>query len=54
MLVVSHRGEGFGFWSQVGCSGQNAIICSPYIAVKVSFRVAGEEIQKCIFKYGLF
>ena len=26
MLVVSLRGVNFGFWSHVGCSGQNAII----------------------------
>ena len=25
MLVVSLRGINFGFWSQLGCSGQNAI-----------------------------
>ena len=25
MLVVSLRGVHFGFWSQLGCSGQNAI-----------------------------
>ena len=28
MLVVSIRGVNFGFWSQLGCSGQNAIIFS--------------------------
>ena len=28
MLVVSLRGVNFGFWSHVGCSGQNAIIFS--------------------------
>ena len=28
MLVVSLRGVNFGFWSQSGCSGQNAIIFS--------------------------
>ena len=28
MLVVSLRGVNFGFWSHLGCSGQNAIICS--------------------------
>ena len=26
MLVVSLRGVNFGFWSHLGCSGQNAII----------------------------
>ena len=26
MLVVSRRGINFGFWSHLGCSGQNAII----------------------------
>ena len=28
MLVVSFRGINFGFWSHLGCSGQNAIIFS--------------------------
>ena len=41
MLVVSLRGVNFGFWSHLGCSGQNAII---YLASKVSFRVASEKI----------
>ena len=33
MLVVSLRGLNFGFWSHLGCYGQNAI----YLAVKISF-----------------
>ena len=28
MLIVSLRGVNLGFWSHLGCSGQNAIICS--------------------------
>ena len=28
ILVVSLRGVNFGFWSHLGCSGQNAIIFS--------------------------
>ena len=28
MLVVPLRGVNFGFWSHLGCSGQNATICS--------------------------
>ena len=28
MLVISLRGVNFGFWSHLGCSGQNAIIFS--------------------------
>ena len=28
MLVVSRRGVNFGFWSHLGCSGQNTIIFS--------------------------
>ena len=28
MLVVSLRGVNFGFWSHLGCSGENAIIFS--------------------------
>ena len=41
MLVVWLRRVNFGFWSHVGCSGQNAI---KLLAVKVSFRVAREEL----------
>ena len=26
MLIVSLRGVNFGFWSHLGCSGQNAIM----------------------------
>ena len=44
MLFVSLRGVNFGFWSHIGWSGENDIICSPYVAVKVSFRVSREEI----------
>ena len=44
MLVVSLRGVNFGFWSHLGCFGENAIMCSPYVAVKVSFRVSREQI----------
>ena len=28
MLVVALRGVNFGFWSRLGCSGQNTIIFS--------------------------
>ena len=28
MLVVSHRGVNFGFWSRVGCSGESDNILS--------------------------
>jgi len=28
MLVVLLRGVNFGFWSHLGCSGQNAIVFS--------------------------
>ena len=34
MLVVSLRGENFGFWSRLGCSGQNVIIFSRQGLVK--------------------
>ena len=40
ILVVSLRCVNFGFWSHLGCSGQNV----SYLAVKVSFRVARENI----------
>ena len=33
MLVSSLSGVNFGFWCALGCSGENAIICSPYVAV---------------------
>ena len=42
MLVVSLRGVNFRFWSHLGCSGQNAII----FTVEVWLRVAREEITK--------
>ena len=44
MLVVSLRGVRFGFWSYLGSFGENAIRCSPYEAVNVSFRVSREEV----------
>ena len=28
MLVISLRGVNFGFWSHLGCSGENVVICS--------------------------
>ena len=34
MLVVSLKGVNFGFWSRLGCSGQNVIIFSPQGLVK--------------------
>ena len=45
MLVVSLRGVNFGVWSRFGCSWQTLL----YLAVKVSFRVALEEILKIIY-----
>ena len=45
VLVVSLRGVNFRFWSRLRCSGQNTL----YLAVKVSFRVAREEILNIIF-----
>ena len=36
MLVVSLRGINFGFWSHLGCSGQNAIIFSREGLVRVA------------------
>ena len=44
MLIVSLRSINFGFLCHLGCSGENAIICSPYVAMKVLFRVSHEEI----------
>ena len=49
MLVVLLSGVNFGFWSHLGYSGQNAIICSPYVAVKVSFKVARKEIKIYVY-----
>ena len=48
MLVVLLRGVNVGFWSHLACSEESAIICSPFVAVKVSFRVSREQIQKYI------
>ena len=42
MLVVSLRGVNFGFWSRLGCLGKMSL----FLAVKVLFRVAREEITK--------
>ena len=52
MLAVSLRGVNFGFWSHLGSSGQNAIIFSRKL--KISFRVAREEILKNIFFFNSF
>ena len=41
MLVVSLRGVDFGFWSRLGCFGENAFM---FIAMKVLFRVARAKI----------
>ena len=38
ILIVLLRGVNFGFWPHLGFSGENAIKCSPYVAMKVSFR----------------
>ena len=40
MLVVSLTVKKFGFWSPYGVLGKTPI----YLAVKVSFRVAREEV----------
>ena len=42
MPVVSLRSVDFGFSSHLGASGKTAI----FLAVKVSFKVAREEMQK--------
>ena len=44
IFFVSLRDKNFRFWSSLGCSGQNAVICSPYVFVQASFRVACEQI----------
>ena len=49
MLVVSLSGANFGFWSHLGCYGENVIMCSPYVAVKVSFMVSREENKKYLY-----
>ena len=41
-LVVSHGGVNFGFWSHLGQGVLGKT--PPYLAVKVSFRVAGEKL----------
>ena len=42
MFLVSLKGVNFGFWSHLGCSGQNAIIFRR--EGLVTFRVAREKI----------
>lgn len=50
MLVVSLRGVNFRFWSHLGCSGENAIMCGSYVAMSVLFRVSHKEYKKnCVF-----
>ena len=49
MLVVSLWAVNVGFWSHLGCSEESAIICSPYVAMKVSLRVARRNIKVHIF-----
>ena len=44
MLIFSLRGENHGFWSHLGCQDETPIS----LAVRVSFRVAQEEIIRCI------
>ena len=44
MLVLSLRGVNFGFWSHLGCFGQNAIMCSR----ENLLRVAREEIYNVL------
>ena len=39
MLVVSLRGVNFGFWSHLGCSGQNAITFSRELRSRVGLNV---------------
>ena len=55
MLVVSLRDVHFRFCSHFGCPGQNSMIFSPYVAGKVSSRVAHEKINTYLmcYEYGL-
>ena len=48
MLVVSPRGVNCSFWSRLGCSVH---IIPSYLAAKVSFRVALEEILQLYIFY---
>ena len=41
MLVVSLRGVNLGVWSQLGSSGQNAIIFSRYICYVLKWSLSG-------------
>ena len=52
MPVVSLRGVNFGFWSCLGCSGQNVIIFSQQGLVNL--RVAREEILFFLFVYFIY
>ena len=48
MLVISLRGVNFGFWSHLGCSGQNAMIFSCEDLIRV---VREKNIKIHIFLY---
>ena len=56
MLVVSHRGVNFGFWSRLGCSGQSANILCRQGLVRVPRRNTElcEGKQKSNFLFNLF
>ena len=45
-VFLDNKYINFGFWPHVGCSRENAIVCTPYLAMKVSYRVSREEIKK--------
>ena len=52
MLVVSLRGVNLGFWSHLGCSGQNAIIFSrdrsPWLR-RSPLGLHAKKIQKYVY-----
>ena len=49
MLVVSLRGENFGFWSRLGCSGHSANIFKP----PRNTELCEEKKQKSNFPFNL-
>ena len=50
-LVVSLRGVNFGFWSHLGCSGQNAIIFSP---LGSRLGLQAKKYEKNIYRLSVF
>ena len=51
MLVISPRGVNFGFWSHLGCSGQNAITFSRKGLFQGCTRSNIDKLFVCVLKW---